>query len=75
MIPDFAWPPNGEAQGYRIEFRRGSRTVLRARAHRARLRVARAQLPNGQYRWLVWRLNRRGLPVGAPLVNAIVRIH
>jgi hypothetical protein len=70
MIPAFAWAPIKNAIGYRIEFRLGSRIVLRVRTRRARLRVARARLPQGRYHWLVWRLNHRGTPVGAPIVDA-----
>ena len=73
-IPDFVWVRDQRAHGYRIEFRAGSKVVLRVRTQTTRLRVPPARLPPGRYRWVVWRLNGHGDPVGAPLVDAILTI-
>jgi len=71
---NFGWVPVKHAFGYRIEFRSGPRLVLQARAQAARLRVSRGQLRPGRYRWLVWRVNRHGAPVGTALVDAVLTI-
>ena len=73
-IPDFVWVPAKDASGYLIEFRSGSKIVLRARTSAARLHVTRKRLRRGRYRWLVWVLNHAGSPVGKPLVDSNVRI-
>ena len=73
-IPDFVWVPAKNATGYLIEFRSGSKLVLRARTWAARLHVSRKGLPRGRYRWLVWALNHAGSPAGKPLVDSNVRI-
>jgi len=73
-IPDFVWVPAKDASGYLIEFRSGSKIVLRARTSAARLHVSRKRLRRGRYRWLVWVLNHAGSPVGKPLVDSNVRI-
>jgi hypothetical protein len=74
-IPDFVWAPSKGARSYRVEFRSGSKLVFRTRTRTTRLHVSRSALKQGRYHWLVWRLNGRGIPVGAPLVDATVRIH
>jgi hypothetical protein len=74
VIPDFVWAPARHVTVYRVEFRSGSRLVLRVRTRAARLHVLRKQLRPGRYRWLVWGLNRAGSPVGKPLVDAKVRV-
>jgi hypothetical protein len=73
-IPDFAWVPAKNASGYLIEFRSGSKLVLRARTRAARLHVLRKRLHRGRYRWLVWALNHAGSPTGKPLVDSNVRV-
>jgi hypothetical protein len=73
-IPDFVWVPAKNASGYLIEFRSGSKLVLRVRTRAARLHVSRRRLHRGRYRWLVWALNHAGSPAGAPLVDSSVRI-
>ena len=74
MIPDFAWAPTKNTGGYRVEFRADSKLVLRVRTRNARLLMARARLRPGSYRWLVWRLDHRGVAVGHALVDATVAI-
>ena len=74
LIPDFVWAPSKGASSYRVEFRSGSKLVLRTRTRNTRLHVSHSRLRPGRYRWLVWRLNRRGTPVGAALVDATVRV-
>jgi hypothetical protein len=74
-IPDFVWVPATNARGYLIEFRSGSKPVLRVRTRAARLHVSRRRLRRGRYRWIVWALDRERSPAGKPLVDAIVRIH
>lgn len=71
---NFGWVPVKHTFGYRVEFRSGPKLVLRVRARAARLRVPRAQLRPGRYRWLVWRLNRRGTPIGPSVVDAALTI-
>jgi hypothetical protein len=73
-IPDFVWVPAKNVSGYLIEFRSGSKLVLRARARAARLHVSRKRLPRGRYRWFVWALNQAGSPTGKPLVDSNVRV-
>ena len=73
-IPDFVWAPAKNASGYLIEFRSGSKLVLRVRTRAARLHVSRRRLHRGRYRWLVWALNHAGSPAGKPLVASNVRI-
>jgi hypothetical protein len=73
-IPDFVWVPAKNASGYLIEFRSGSKLVLRVRTRAARLHVSRRRLNRGRYRWLVWALNKAGSPAGEPLVDSRVRI-
>jgi hypothetical protein len=73
-IPDFVWVPAKNASGYLIEFRSGSKLVLRVRTRAARLHFSRRRLHHGRYRWLVWALNHAGSRVGEPLVVSIVRI-
>jgi hypothetical protein len=66
--------PAKNASGYLVEFRSGSKLVLRVRTRVARLHVLRKQLHRGRYRWLVWALNSAGSPAGKPLVDSNVRI-
>jgi hypothetical protein len=73
-IPDFVWAPSKEAGSYRVEFRSGSKLVFRTRTRATRLHVSHSVLRPGRYRWLVWRLNKRGTPVGPALVDATVRV-
>jgi hypothetical protein len=73
-IPDFVWVPAKNASGYLIEFRSGSKLVLRARTWAARLHVSPKRLRRGRYRWSVWALNHSGSPAGKPLVDSNVRI-
>lgn len=73
-IPEFVWAPAKSASGYLIEFRSGSKLILRARRRAARLHVSRKQLHRGRYRWLVWALNSTGSATGKPLVDSNVRI-
>jgi hypothetical protein len=73
-IPDFVWVPVKNAHGYLIEFRSGSKLVLRVRARFARLHVSRTRLRRGRYRWLVWALDSAGSRTGKPLVDSNVRI-
>jgi hypothetical protein len=73
-IPDFVWAPARDARGYKVEFRSGSRVVLQARSKIARLHVPVGKLHPGSYRWIVWRLNRHGVPDGPALIDATVRI-
>jgi hypothetical protein len=73
-IPDFVWAPSKDAGSYRVEFRSGSKLVFRTRTRATRLHVSHAALRPGRYRWLVWKLNRRGAPVGPALVDAKVRV-
>jgi hypothetical protein len=68
------WVPAKNASGYLIEFRSGSKLVLRARTRAARLHVSRNRLHRGRYRWSVWALNHAGSPAGKPLVDSNVRI-
>ena len=73
-IPDFVWVPAKDARGYLIEFRSGSKLVLRTHSKVARLHVSKRQLRPGRYRWYVWALDRGSSPVGKPLVDSTVRI-
>jgi hypothetical protein len=73
-IPDFVWAPAQNVSGYLVEFRAGSKVVLRARTRSARLHVSRKRLPRGRYRWLVWALTSAGSPASTPLVDSKVTI-
>jgi hypothetical protein len=68
------WVPVKGASGYVVEFRSGSKLVLRAHTRTARLRVSTKQLRRGHYRWQVWALNQAGARIGKPLVDSAVRI-
>jgi hypothetical protein len=74
VIPAFVWVPVKGASGYLVEFRSGSKLVLRAHTRTARLRVSTKQLRRGHYRWQVWALNQAGARIGKPLVDSAVRI-
>jgi hypothetical protein len=73
-IRNFGWVPVKHAVGYRVEFRNGPKLVLRVRTRAARLRLSLAQLRPGRYHWFVWRLNQRGTPIGAALVDATLKV-
>jgi hypothetical protein len=73
-IRNFGWVPVKQAVGYRVEFRNGPKLVLRVRTRAARLRLSQAQLRPGRYHWFVWRLNQRGTPIGAALVDATLKV-
>ena len=74
VLPDFVWVPVKNASGYLVEFRAGSKVVLRARTRAARLHVLARQLRRGRYRWLVWVVGTSGSPVGKPIVDSNVTI-
>jgi hypothetical protein len=73
-IPDFVWVASRRAAAYRIEFTDGGRLVLARTANAARLHVAASALAPGTYRWRVWALDGKGARIGAPIVDASVRI-
>jgi hypothetical protein len=73
-LPDFVWVPVKNATGYLVEFRAGSKVVLRARTRAARLHLLARQLHPGRYRWLIWRVGKSGSPIGKPLVDSGVRV-
>jgi hypothetical protein len=73
-LPDFVWVPVKNASGYLVEFRAGSKVALHVRTRGARLHVSTKQLHPGRYRWLVWRVDKSGSPIGKPLVNSNVRV-
>jgi hypothetical protein len=73
-LPDFVWVPVKNARGYLVEFRAGSKVVVRVRTRAARLHVSPKQLHRGRYRWLVWRVSASGSPMGRPLVDSNLKV-
>jgi hypothetical protein len=73
-IPDFVWVPAAGAAGYRVEFLDGGRVILTRTTKGARLHVDASRLAPGTYRWRVWALNGAGARIGAPIVDASVKV-
>jgi hypothetical protein len=74
FLPDFVWVAATGVHRYRVEFSSGSRVAFRAETKEARLRVRRAQLPPGHYRWRVWALDGKGGAAPTLLVDAALDV-